>query len=69
LARLDPHPALENLSVTAPTLTTTHQKVVATLLSAPRLMPYLRAANGNLRLALKLYQWNVEIDHWASARS
>lgn len=45
----------------APTLTTTHQKVVATLLSQARLAPYLRATNGNLRAALKLYQWNVEM--------
>jgi hypothetical protein len=47
--------------VAAPTLTTTHQKVVATLLSQARLAPYLRATNGNLRAALKLYQWNVEM--------
>ena len=39
----------------------THQKVVATLLSPARLAPYLRAANGNLRTALKLYQWNGEM--------
>lgn len=45
----------------APTLTATHQKVVATLLSQARLAPYLRATNGNLRAALKLYQWNVEM--------
>ncbi|MFI6427673.1 hypothetical protein [Promicromonospora sp. NPDC050880] len=44
-----------------PTLTATHHRAVAVLLSAPRLAPYLRAAAGNLRAALKLYQWNVEM--------
>ncbi|MFI2487548.1 hypothetical protein ACH47X_11595 [Promicromonospora kroppenstedtii] len=45
----------------APTLTATHHRAVANLLSPPRLAPYLRASGGNLRAALKLYQWNVEM--------
>ncbi len=44
-----------------PTLTATHHRAVATLLSAPRLAPYLRASGGNVRAALTLYQWNVEM--------
>jgi hypothetical protein len=44
-----------------PTLTANHHRAVATLLSPPRLAPYLRASGGNLRAALKLYQWNVEM--------
>ncbi|MFJ3406926.1 hypothetical protein [Promicromonospora sp. NPDC090134] len=44
-----------------PTLTATHHRAVATLLSAPRLAPYLRACGGNVRAALTLYQWNVEM--------
>ncbi|WP_423464614.1 hypothetical protein ACO229_08945 [Promicromonospora sp. MS192] len=44
-----------------PTLTATHHRTVAVLLSAPRLAPYLRAAGGNVRAALALYQWNVEM--------
>ncbi|GAA2232011.1 Abi family protein [Promicromonospora sukumoe] len=44
-----------------PTLTATHHRAVATLLSAPRLAPYLRASGGNVRAALMLYQWNVEM--------
>jgi hypothetical protein len=34
---------------------------IAALLSAPRLAPYLSAASGNVKDALRLYQWNVEI--------
>jgi hypothetical protein len=30
-------------------------------LSAPRLAPYLAAASGNHKLAIQLYQWNVEL--------
>lgn len=44
-----------------PTLTANHHRAVATLLSPPRLAPYLRASGGNLRAALKFYQWNVEM--------
>jgi hypothetical protein len=44
-----------------PTMTATHHRVVATLLSPPRLAPYLRASDGNVRAALTLYQWNVEM--------
>ncbi|WP_454856035.1 hypothetical protein [Promicromonospora soli] len=44
-----------------PTTTSAHHLVVAMLLSPPRLGPYLRASGGNVRAALKLYQWNVEM--------
>ena len=47
--------------MTVPTMTAAHHRVVATLLSAPRLAPYLRASEGNVRAALTLYQWNVEM--------
>lgn len=44
-----------------PNMTATHHRVVATLLSPPRLAPYLHASDGNVRAALTLYQWNVEM--------
>ncbi|MEU4364532.1 hypothetical protein [Promicromonospora sp. NPDC023987] len=44
-----------------PTMSATHQQAVATLLSPPRLAPYLKASGGNVRAALTLYQWNVEM--------
>ncbi|WP_369372715.1 hypothetical protein AB1046_04390 [Promicromonospora sp. Populi] len=44
-----------------PTMTATHHRVVATLLSPPRLAPYLRASDCNVRAALSLYQWNVDM--------
>jgi hypothetical protein len=34
---------------------------IASRLSAPRLTPYLSASGGNVKDALRLYQWNVEI--------
>ncbi|MFC8799293.1 hypothetical protein ACFT2C_16285 [Promicromonospora sp. NPDC057138] len=47
--------------MTVTTMTAAHHQVIATLLSSPRLAPYLRASEGNLRAALRLYQWNVEM--------
>jgi hypothetical protein len=41
--------------------TAVHQTVVAAKISTPRLAPYLTATGGNLRRALSLYQWNVEL--------
>lgn len=41
--------------------TTVHHGVVAAKISAPRLTPYLAATEGNVRRALRLYQWNVEL--------
>lgn len=35
--------------------------VVASLLSQPRLVPYLTETGGNLADAFKLYQWNIEL--------
>lgn len=32
-----------------------------TAISEPRLGPYLRVANGNVRDALRLYQWNIDL--------
>jgi hypothetical protein len=37
------------------------QAVVATKISSPRLAPYLTATHGNVRRALTLYQWNIEL--------
>lgn len=34
---------------------------LAARLSAPRLGPYLQAAGGSTRLALRLYRWNIEL--------
>jgi hypothetical protein len=41
--------------------TAAHHTAVAAKISAPRLAPYLAATGGNVRLALSLYQWNVEL--------
>ncbi|HZX04383.1 hypothetical protein [Kribbella sp.] len=38
-----------------------HHAVVAAKISGPRLSPYLTAMEGNVRRALSLYQWNVEL--------
>lgn len=35
--------------------------VVATKISGPRLAPYIAATDGNVRRALTLYQWSVEL--------
>lgn len=59
LATFSSSPELSSIAVL--TLTATHHRAVANLLSPPRLAPYLRASGGNLRAALKLYQWNVEM--------
>jgi hypothetical protein len=34
---------------------------MASLLSTPRLTPYLTLTNGNLKEALQLYRWNIEL--------
>ncbi len=44
-----------------PNQTPVHHTVVAAKLSSPRLAPYLAATGGNVRQALRLYQWNVEL--------
>ncbi|WP_396640921.1 hypothetical protein [Microbacterium sp.] len=36
-------------------------RVLEPFLTTQRLAPYLAAANGNEKLALQLYQWNIEI--------
>jgi hypothetical protein len=41
--------------------TSTHHAAVAAKISAPRLAPYLAATKGNVRHALRLYQWNIEL--------
>ena len=40
--------------------TTSHHAAIAAKLSAARLRPYLSATEGNVRAALRLYQWNVD---------
>lgn len=37
------------------------QARIASLLSTPRLTPYLTLTNGNLKEALQLYRWNIEL--------
>ncbi|MEU4190320.1 hypothetical protein AB0E69_00325 [Kribbella sp. NPDC026611] len=44
-----------------PTQPAVRRAAIAARLSAPRLTPYLVASHGNLRDALRLYDWNVEI--------
>ncbi|QNE18186.1 hypothetical protein F1D05_10125 [Kribbella qitaiheensis] len=44
-----------------PTQPSIRRAAIAARLSTPRLAPYLSATNGNLRDALRLYDWNVEI--------
>lgn len=34
---------------------------IAALLSTPRLTPYLELTNGNVKEALQLYRWNIEL--------
>jgi hypothetical protein len=41
--------------------TSAQHAAVATRISGPRLAPYLSATEGNVRRALSLYQWNVEL--------
>jgi hypothetical protein len=44
-----------------PTQHSIRRAAIAARLSAPRLAPYLSATHGNLRDALRLYDWNVEL--------
>jgi hypothetical protein len=38
-----------------------HHAAIAAKISAPRLGPYLAATGGNVKAALRLYQWNVDL--------
>ncbi|WP_433162220.1 hypothetical protein [Kribbella sp. CA-247076] len=44
-----------------PNQTPDHHALVAAKLSSPRLAPYLTATQDNVRQALRLYQWNIEV--------
>jgi hypothetical protein len=47
--------------VTAPVQPDPRTAAVVAHLSEPRLRPYLAATNGNVKEALRLYQWNIDL--------
>ncbi|HEX3829287.1 MAG TPA: hypothetical protein VHV82_18650 [Sporichthyaceae bacterium] len=47
--------------MTAPVQPDPRTAAVVAHLSEPRLRPYLAATNGNVKEALRLYQWNIDL--------